>query len=153
VRGVSRPGYAAAVSDLERRHPSKNEVAQEHVPQLVVPVPVEEVRAMVSDETRDTTLTSYFGRYCAGWLLTGMRLRMTPVDSAHTRIEIEVASNGKVLDVLLYQQNRSMVDRFFVAIQDELDRRARWHYAQPPEALEERSDPAPPGQDEASGNL
>jgi len=41
------------------------------------------------------------------------------------------------LDTLGHQQNRAMVDRFFIAIQDELDRRAQWQFTQPSKALEE----------------
>ena len=64
-------------------------------------------------------------------------MRLSPADALHTRIEIEVNSRGKVLDTLGHQQNRAMVDRFFVAIQDELDRRAQWQFTQPSKALEE----------------
>ena len=136
VRGLARSDYAAAVSELEPRHPSKKQVAPKHVPQLVVPVPIEKVRAMVRDATRDSTLNS-FGRIYGGWLLGGVRMRLSPADALHTRIEIEVNSRGKVLDTLGHQQNRAMVDRFFVAIQDELDRRAQWQFTQPSKALEE----------------
>lgn len=69
-------------------------------------------------------------------MLSDMSLRVRPVDARSTLIEIEVASNGKALDTLLSQQNRAMIDRLFVAIQDELDRRARWQYPQTPETLE-----------------
>jgi len=137
MRGLARSDYAAAVSELEPRHPSKKQVAPKRVPQLVVPVPVEEVEELVQDAARDTTLTTILGRIYAGWMASGMRLRVTQIDRESTRIEIEVASNGRLLDTLLYQQNRSMVDRFFVAIQDELDRRARWRPAHPPKPLEE----------------
>ena len=125
------------MSELEPRHPSKKQVAPKHVPQLVVPVPVQEIQELVRDAARDTTLTTILGRVYAGWMASGMRLRVTPIDGESARIEIEVASNGRLLDTLLYQQNRSMVDRLFVAIQDELDRRARWRPAHPPKPLEE----------------
>ena len=141
------------MSELEPRHPSKKRVAPRHVPELVVPVPIEGVRQLVEDATRGTTLSTILGRFYTGWMLLDMKLRVAPVDAVHTRIEIEVTAGDGLPEALLYQQRRSMIDRFFVAIRDELNRRARWQYPQAPAALEEGRDPAPPSQGEVSGNL
>jgi len=54
------------------------------------------------------------------------QLRFTPLDATHTRIEIDVVERMRGAETLLFVQRRGEIDRFFVAIQDELDRRERW---------------------------
>jgi hypothetical protein len=53
-------------------------------------------------------------------------LRFTAVDATHTRIELDVVETLRGAETLLYPQRRALIGRFFVAIQDELDRRERW---------------------------
>ncbi|MBX3098755.1 MAG: hypothetical protein KF761_04180 [Salinibacterium sp.] len=114
------------MSEMEPRQPTEGEVAPKRFPQEVVPVPIEDLRELLVEATRNTTLTTFFGQFYTGWMLLDMKLRVTPVDSGHTRIEVEVTGKNGMFDTLLFVQRRSAIDRFFVAIQDEVDRRARW---------------------------
>ncbi len=58
-------------------------------------------------------------------------LRFTPVDTTHTLVELDLVAQARGSNTLLYPQRRAEIDRFFVAIQDELDRRERWRPALP----------------------
>jgi len=119
-------GYARAMRDLEPQHGPKKEVAPRHIPQLVVPIPSDEVRDFVRDALKGTSLTDPFASALSGWMFFEPHLRFTPVDATHTRIEIDVVGRVAGAEAVLYVRRRAEIDRFFVAIQDELDRRNRW---------------------------
>lgn len=88
-------------------------------------MPLAEARDFVRDALTGTSIVDPVARYYGGWLLFEPHLRFTAVDATHTRIELDVVGS-KVAETLLFQQRRGEIDRFFVALQDELDRRARW---------------------------
>ncbi|MCU1469321.1 MAG: hypothetical protein JWQ39_470 [Glaciihabitans sp.] len=111
---------------MEPQKRTKNEVAPRHIPQEVVPVPFDEVRDFVRDALRGTSLVDPVASALSGWAFFEARLRFTPVDATHTRIELDVAGTVRGAETLLFVQRRGEIDRFFVAIQDELDRRERW---------------------------
>jgi hypothetical protein len=111
---------------MEPQKRPKNEVAPRHIPQEVVPVPFDEVRDFVRDALRGTSLVDPVASALSGWAFFEPRLRFTPVDATHTRIELDVAGTVRGAETLLFVQRRGEIDRFFVAIQDELDRRERW---------------------------
>jgi hypothetical protein len=119
------------VSELEPQKRLKNEVAARHIPQVVVPVPFHEVRDFVRDALSGTSLVDPLASALSGWLFFEPHLRFTPVDATNTRIEIDVVGTVHGAETLLFARRRGEIDRFFVAIQDELDRRDRWR-PQPP---------------------
>ena len=115
------------MSDLEPLNPlHKKEVAPRHIPQEIVPVPIAEARDLVRDALSGTSLLNPIARYYAGWALFAPHVRFTPVDATHTRIELDVVGMVPGTDLWLFAQKRGEIDRFFVAIQDELDRREHW---------------------------
>lgn len=114
------------MSEIEPHGRPKKEVARGHIPQVVVPVPIEEVREFTRDAIKGTSLLNPYVQLAEGWALFEPRVRFTPVDAAHTRIELDVAGKVRGIETLLFVQRRGEIDRFFVAIQDELDRRERW---------------------------
>jgi hypothetical protein len=114
------------VSELEPRKRPEKDVAPKHVPQEVVPVAIEDVHEFVHDALRGTSLVDPFANALAGWAVFTPHLRYTPVDPTHTRIEIDVTSNVRGAETLMFVQRRAEIDRFFVALRDELDRRERW---------------------------
>jgi hypothetical protein len=114
------------VSELQPQRRPKKEVARRHIPQLVVPVPFDEVREFVRDALRGTSLVDPIASALSGWAFFEPRLRFSRVDAGHTRIEIDVAGTVRGVEILLFVQRRGEIDRFFVAVQDELDRRKRW---------------------------
>ena len=91
-----------------------------------MPVPFDEVRDFVRDALTGTGVVDPVVQVLAGWVFLEPHLRFTPVDAAHTRIEIDVVGIVRGAETLLFVQRRGEIDRFFVAIQDELDRRERW---------------------------
>jgi hypothetical protein len=116
---------------MEPHKRPKAEVALRHIPQEVVPVPLDEVRDFVRDALRGTNLVNPIASALSGWAFFEPHLRFTPVDATHTRIELDVVGTARGAETLLFVQRRAEIDRFFVAIQDELDRRDRWR-PQPP---------------------
>jgi hypothetical protein len=118
--------YAASVSEMEPHRRPKKEVAPRHIPQEVVPVAFDEVRDLVRDALRGTSLVDPVVQVAAGWAFFEPHLRFTPVDATHTRIELDLVGKVGGAETLLFVQRRAEIDRFFVAIQDELDRRERW---------------------------
>jgi hypothetical protein len=114
------------VSEIEPHKRPKKEVAPRHIPQEVVPVPVGEVRDFVRDALRGTSLADPIASALTGWAFFEPHLRFTPVDATHTRIELDVVGTVRGAETLLFVQRRGEIDRFFVALQDELDRRERW---------------------------
>jgi hypothetical protein len=118
--------YAAPVSELEPQKRPKNDVAPRHIPQVVVPVPFDEVRGFVRDALRGTSLVDPIASALSGWAFFEAHLRFTAVDAAHTRIELDVAGTVRGVEALLFVQRRGEIHRFFVAIEDELARRERW---------------------------
>ncbi|MEO7017623.1 MAG: hypothetical protein ABI130_04960 [Leifsonia sp.] len=119
------------MSEIEpHRHPTK-EVAPRHILQIVVPVPLDEARDFVRDALRGTSLVDPIAQLATGWVLFEPHLRFSAVDAAHTRIEIDVVGRVRGAETLLFVRRRGEIDRFFVAIQDALDRREHWQ-APPP---------------------
>jgi hypothetical protein len=114
------------VSEIEPHKRPKKEVAPRHIPQLVVPVPFADVRDFVRDALKGTSLVDPVASALSGWFMFAPHLRFTPVDATHSRIEIDVVGAVPGAETLFFVQRRGEIDRFFVAIQDELDRRARW---------------------------
>jgi hypothetical protein len=114
------------VSELEPQKRRKKDVAPRHIPQEIVPVPIDEVRAFVHDALRGTSITDPFASTLAGWGLFEPHVRYTAVDETHTRIELDVVGSVRGVETLMFNQRRAEIDRFFVALQDELDRRERW---------------------------
>lgn len=111
---------------MEPQKRPKREVAPRHVPQEIVPVPFDEARDLVRDALRGTSLADPLANALSGWAFFEPRVRFTSVDATHTRIEIDVVGTVRGAETLLFNQRRAEIDRFFVAIQDELDRRERW---------------------------
>jgi hypothetical protein len=111
------------VSEIEPHKPAKKAVAPRHIPQEVVPVPLDEVRDFVRNALRGTSLADPVVQVLAGWAFFEPHLRFTSVDATHTRIELDVVGTVRGAETLLFAQRRGEIDRFFVAIQDELDRR------------------------------
>ena len=114
------------MSELEPRKRQNKDVAPRHIPQVVVPVPMDEVREFVRGALRGTSLIDPVVQVAASWAFFEPHLRFTPVDAAHTRIEIDAVGRVPGAETLLFVQSRGEIDRFFVAIRDELDRRGRW---------------------------
>ena len=113
------------MSELEPTKRAKKEVAPRHIPQLVVPVPIADVREFMHDALRGTSIADPIASALSGFAFFEPHVRFTPVDGTHTRIEIDVVGTPAT-EMLLFVQRRGEIDRFFVAIQDELDRRNRW---------------------------
>jgi len=120
------------MSELEPGGQSKREVARRHVPHVIVPVAPEDVRDFVRDALRNTSILNPVARVYAGWAFFEPHVRFTTVDASHTRIELDVSSTVPGAETLLFVQRRAEIDRFFVAIEDELDRRERRRPQLPP---------------------
>lgn len=132
TRSGRPPGdYAAPVSEIEPHQRPKKEVAPQHIPQEVVPVPIGEVRDFVRDAVRGTSLVNPVTQVLSGWVFFRQYLRFTSVDAAHTRIELDLVEMLSGAEMLLYPQRRAEIHRFFVAIEDEVDRRERWRQRPP----------------------
>lgn len=114
------------MSEIEPRKRPKHEVAPRHIPNEIVPVPFDEAPGLVRAALKGTSLVDPIASAYAGWLFFEPHLRFTPVDETHTRIEIDVVETVHGAVMLMFNQRRAAIDRFFVAIQDELDRRERW---------------------------
>lgn len=114
------------MSELEPPKRPKKEVEPRHSPQVVVPVPIGDVRDFVRGALRGTSLVDPVASALSGWVFFEPHLRFTSVDAAHTRIELDVVGTARGAETLLFVQRRAEIHRFFVAIQDELDRRERW---------------------------
>lgn len=129
VRGdLARGGraYSHPVSEIEARMRAKGEVAPRHIPQVVVPVAPEEAREFLRDALSQTGLFNPFIQVYAGWMFFEPHVRFTAVDATHTLIELDLTGRVRGAETFLSPQRRGEIDRFFVAIQDELDRRERW---------------------------
>jgi hypothetical protein len=113
------------VSELEPRQGRKKDLAPRHIPNEIVPLPITEVREFMHDALRGTSLTNPFVGALSGFIAFRPYVRYTEVDATHTKIELDLVGLPGA-QLLLYPQRRAEIDRFFVAIQDELDRRARW---------------------------
>ena len=119
------------MSEVEPHEPHGREVAPRHIPSVVVPVPLGGAREFLRAAMTGTTFLNPIAQVIAGWAFFEPHVRFTAVDDEHTRIELDVTGRVHGAEVLLYPQRRGEIDRFFVAIQDELDRRERWR-PQPP---------------------
>jgi len=86
-------------------------------------VPIGEVRDFVRDALKRTSLTDPFAQLFGGYALFEPRLRFVAVDEAHTRVEFDAAGRVAGAEALLYTRRLGEIDRFFVALRDELDRR------------------------------
>ena len=133
-------GYALPVSEVEPRKLRKKDVAPRRIPQLVVPVGIDDVREFVRDAVTGTSLVDPVASAVSGWGFFQSRLRFTRVDATHTRIEIDVVGTVRGAETFLYTHRIGEVDRFFVAVQDELDRRARWQSPPPGQTAIEGTD-------------
>ena len=89
-------------------------------------MPLDEVRELVQAAVRGTPLINPIRQVLSGWAFFEPHVRFTAVDATHTRIELDVVGITPGAETLLFAERRAEIDRFFVAIQDELDRRARW---------------------------
>ncbi|WP_229715248.1 hypothetical protein [Subtercola lobariae] len=116
-----------------RKHPKK-ELAARHAPQLVVPVPFDEVRDFVRRAVKGTSLVDPFAQVLGGYALFEPHLRYTAVDETHTRIELDVVGRIPGAETLLFTRRVGEIDRFFVAMQDELDRQKRCR-SEPPDDI------------------
>ncbi len=131
------PAYASTVSEMEPRkdrelHSSrKKAVVPRHIPSEVVPVPFEEVEDFVRDAVRGTSLRDPLAQLLGGYALFAPRLRFVPVDETHTRVEFDAVGRVGGAETLLYTRRLGEIDRFFVALQDELDRREQRHRPPP----------------------
>lgn len=94
-------------------------------------MPFAEVRDFVRDALSGTSIMDPFARNLSDWEFFAPHIRFTAVDESHTRIELDVVGKVRGAETLLFVQRRGEIDRFFVAIQEELDRRSRWS-PQPP---------------------
>ncbi|MFE4469164.1 hypothetical protein ACFRFH_10135 [Leifsonia sp. NPDC056824] len=112
------------MSELEPRRHAKKAVQPRRMPSEVVPVPADEVPEFVREALQGTSLLDPFAQLASGWFLFDAKLRFVPVDATHTRIEFDAVGKVRGADVLLYTRRLGEIDRFFVALQDELDRRA-----------------------------
>jgi hypothetical protein len=120
------------MSELEPGSRSRRKVAPRHIPQVVVPVAPEDVREFMRDALRGTSILNPVTSLYAGWAFFEPHVRFTPVDASHTRIEIDVTSRVRGAETLFFVQRRAEIDRFFIAIEDELDRRERQRPEPPP---------------------
>ena len=111
------------MGELERRKHPKKAVVPRRIPSEVVPVPLDEAPGFVRDALKGTSLMDPFAQLASGWVLFQPQLRFVAVDDAHTRIEFDAVGTVRGADTLLYTRRLGEIDRFFVALQDELDRR------------------------------
>jgi hypothetical protein len=114
------------MSELEPRKRRGREVATRRIPQEIIPVPIAEAREFVRDAVSGTNLTARVPRFLSGWAFFEPLVRFTAVDAGHTRVELDIAGTRRGAEIFLYPQRRAEIHRFFVALQDELDRRERW---------------------------
>ena len=114
------------MSELEPPRRPKKDVAPKHIPQVVIPVPFDEARDFVREALQGTGFVNPVTRAATGWALFKPFIRFTPEDADHTRIELDVVQVVPGADLWLFNQRRGEIHRFFVAIEDELDRRGRW---------------------------
>jgi hypothetical protein len=117
------------VSELEPRKSRslrgfrKKVVVPRRIPSEVVPVPFDEVKDFVRDALRGTSLRDPFAQILGGYALFAPHLRFVPVDEGHTRVEFDAVGRVGGAETLLYTRRLGEIDRFFVALRDELDRR------------------------------
>ncbi|KQR54566.1 hypothetical protein ASF88_07275 [Leifsonia sp. Leaf336] len=113
------------MGELEPRKRSKKAVVPRRIPSEVVPIPLDEAPGFVREALRGTSLMDPFAQLASGWVLFEPHLRFVPVDETHTRIEFDAVGRARGVDTMLYTRRLGEIDRFFVALQDELDRRER----------------------------
>jgi len=138
-RWVQVADYASTVGYLEPKKGLRKEVAPRRIPQVVVPVSFEDVREFTRDALRGTSLLDPIASAFSGWAFFEPHIRFTSLDAEHTRIELDVVGTIRGAEALLSVQRRGEIDRFFVAIQDELDRRERWR-SRPPAGFAPKAD-------------
>lgn len=90
-------------------------------------MPFEEVQDFVRDALRGTSLRDPFAQILGGYALFKPQLRFVRVDETHTRVEFDALGRVGGAEALLYTRRLGEIDRFFVALQDELDRREQRH--------------------------
>ncbi|MDR6972754.1 hypothetical protein [Leifsonia shinshuensis] len=105
------------------RSSRKKALVPRHIPSEVVPVPVEDVEDFVRDALRGTSLRDPFAQILGGYALFAPQLRFVPVDETHTRVEFDAVGRVAGAEALKYTRRLGEIDRFFVALRDELDRR------------------------------
>ena len=114
------------MSDLEPRKSRKREVVAPHIPQVVVPIELANVRDFLREALTRTSFSNPYVQSLTAFAFFEPHVRFSEVDAAHTRIELDVTSRVRGAQVLFFTYRRAEIDRFFIGIQDELDRRARW---------------------------
>ncbi|WP_085370844.1 hypothetical protein [Leifsonia sp. NCR5] len=114
------------MSKIEPHRGPGRDAAQRHIPQVVVPIAPEHAADFLRDALKGTSLVDPFAQLASGWVFFEPHVRFTAVDATHTRIELDVTGRMRGVETLLFVRRRGEIDRFFVAIQDELDRRERW---------------------------
>jgi hypothetical protein len=113
------------VSELEPEKRPKRGLARRRIPQVVVPVPIDQAPDFVRDAVMGTSLNNVVAQVYGGWALFSPRIRLTAVDDEHTLIELDVADRVRGVGTLLHAQRLGEVHRFFIAFEDELARRER----------------------------
>ncbi|WP_285116587.1 hypothetical protein [Leifsonia sp. fls2-241-R2A-40a] len=111
------------MSELEPRKRRKKAVVPRRIPSEIVPVAPEEARDFVRDALKGTSLRDPFAQLLSAQFVFEQRVRCIPVDATHTRIEFDAVETVPGANVLLYTRRLGEIDRFFVALHDELDRR------------------------------
>ncbi|WP_431221355.1 hypothetical protein [Leifsonia xyli] len=86
-------------------------------------MPYEEVQDFVRDAITGTSLRDPFAQILGGYAFFQPQLRFVRVDETHTRIEFDAVGRVGGAETLLYTRRLGEIDRFFVALRDELDRR------------------------------
>ncbi|MFF9562353.1 hypothetical protein ACF1AJ_03300 [Leifsonia sp. NPDC014704] len=115
------------MSELEPRKRRKKAVVPRRIPSEVLPVPPAQARDFVRDALKGTSLRDPFAQLLSLALVFEQRVRFVPVDETHTRFEFDAVGQISGADVLMYTRRLGEIDRFFVALHDELDRRERHH--------------------------
>ncbi|WP_241701928.1 hypothetical protein [Leifsonia shinshuensis] len=111
------------MGELEPRRHEKKAVVPRRIPSEVVPVPLGEVPDFVRAALQGTSILDPFAQLASGWVFFQPHLRFVPVDATHTRIEFDAVGKVQGAETFLFARRRGEIHRFFVALQDELDRR------------------------------
>lgn len=109
------------MSELEPRKRRRKAVTPRRIPSEVVPIPPGEAPDFVRDALKGTSLRDPFATVLGGYV--AFAPRFVAVDETHTRIEFDAEERVPGADMFLYTRRLGEIDRFFVALHDELDRR------------------------------
>jgi hypothetical protein len=109
------------MGEVERRR--RRELAPRHIPHVDVPIPIGEAREFLRDALRGTSIVDPVARLITSRWMFEPHVRFTELDEGSTRIELDMTALTPGAMSLLYPARRAEIDRFFIAIDDELDRR------------------------------